>query len=289
MKRILFIVNPKSGDRKKGHLQDLVNQFLPSSQFETRLDFTTHAGHAKELAKRGIDEAWDYVVAAGGDGTINEVASQLIGKTPALGIIPYGSGNGFARHLQIPLLDKQAVQALANCQVVPIDVGYVNQHPFFCTSGVGFDSLIGKKFEELPHRGLKGYLKTVWREIRKFEGLQMHIEGEEAQRAFLFTAANAGQFGNNAWIAPLADISDGKLDFCMVKPFPLRLLPMLGYRLIRKSLRNSAYYSSFSHSSCKLTLSEEFPYHADGEIIGIAQELHWTIESKALRVVVPLR
>jgi YegS/Rv2252/BmrU family lipid kinase len=286
-KRILFIINPKSGDRKKGHLQDLVNKHLPSDLFETRLDFTTHAGHAKELAQNGIRENWHCIVAAGGDGTINEVASQLIGSEAALGIIPYGSGNGFARHLGIHLNDEKAVQQLASNVAVKIDVGFVNDHPFFCTSGVGFDSLVGEQFEKMPERGLRGYVRTVWREIRAFNGLAMEIAGKNSESYFLFTAANAGQFGNNAWIAPHADIADGKLEFCTVKPFPLWKLPLLGFKLLRRTIHQSRYYSSFPESECRVKLKEAFPFHADGEIKGVASEIHWRVQAAGLWVMKP--
>lgn len=289
-RRIHFIVNPRSGDRKKEHLHGLIQKYLSVDLFDTTLTFTTHGGHASELAAQSVADGFDIVIAAGGDGTINEIASQLIGTDVTLGIIPYGSGNGFARHLGVHMNDEKAVAEIAQNTILRIDVGFVNGFPFFCTSGAGFDSLVGQRFEELPHRGLKGYIRTVWREIRAYKGLQIQWEQEGKQYsapAFLFTAANAGQFGNNAWIAPHADIADGFLDFCLVKPFSLLKLPGLAWKMFRKKLPGSTYYQTFRATECKIQLPEIFPFHADGEIKGTSDVLHWTMKPASLNVLIP--
>ena len=143
---IHFIINPISGTAKKHGLPKLFEQHINKDQFDWEIKYTQHAGHATDIAANAVKQGVDYVVAVGGDGTVNEIGSALVSASTKLGIIPLGSGNGLARHLGIPLNPKKALEQILTGNTVKIDACDVNGQPFFCTSGVGFDALVSHSF-----------------------------------------------------------------------------------------------------------------------------------------------
>ena len=147
-KRILFILNPISGTVKKAGIPQLVENYLDHSLFDPVFRYTEYAGHATEIAQEACEDGYDIVVAVGGDGTINEVGRALIHTSTAMGILPCGSGNGLARHLKIPMNMKKALSIINQCDIRELDYGTINDNPFFCTCGMGFDAFISQKFAE---------------------------------------------------------------------------------------------------------------------------------------------
>jgi diacylglycerol kinase family enzyme len=157
-KKIVFILNPISGTSSKKEIPDLIDQTLDKEQFDYELRLTEYAGHAAEIAKVCANEGKDIVVAIGGDGTVNEVARSLVHTDTALGIIPCGSGNGLARHLCLPMDVKKSLQIINDCKIEAFDYGVINDLPFFCTCGMGFDAFISLKFAEAGKRGPITYI-----------------------------------------------------------------------------------------------------------------------------------
>ena len=146
-------MNPISGTSDKKDIPYLIEELLDKEQFDYSIRETEYAGHAYEIAKESKEQGIDIVVAVGGDGTVNEIGRALVHSNTALGIIPTGSGNGLARHLLIPMKIKGAIQVLNDCEITDLDYGIINEHPFFCTCGVGFDAFISEKFAEAGKRG----------------------------------------------------------------------------------------------------------------------------------------
>ena len=162
--KILFLINPNSGTRYKGRLPELIKKLTNPEIFEFEVHITRFKGEATEIVRQKLQEGYRYFVAVGGDGTVNEIGKVLINSPAILGIIPIGSGNGLARHLKIPLDPVQAIQVINNLNIKDIDYGVINNMPFFCTCGIGFDALIGEKFDQNKRRGLASYVKTVFSE-----------------------------------------------------------------------------------------------------------------------------
>lgn len=163
-------------------------------------------------------------MAVGGDGTVNEVGRALVNTKTAMGILPCGSGNGLARHLNLPMNLKKCIDILNDCDIHTLDYGLINRHPFFCTCGMGFDAFISMKFAEAGKRGPITYMQKILEEGLSYQPETYEIEDEEGTRrykAFLVSAANASQYGNNAYIAPQASMSDGLLDIIIMEPFDL--------------------------------------------------------------------
>ena len=179
-KRIVFIVNPISGTQNKQYILKLLPEVLNQSLFEWHVAGTEYAGHATLLAKNYAAEHYDAIIAIGGDGTVNEVARSLVHTEATLGIIPCGSGNGLARHLHIPMDPRGAINVINRFAIQAVDYGKINDIPFFCTCGVGFDAFVSSKFATAGKRGLLSYLENTLREGLKYkpDTYDIEIEGE---------------------------------------------------------------------------------------------------------------
>ena len=168
-KKILLIVNPISGTKSKVDAPSLINTYINKDLFDFDIRFTEYPGHATQMAREAVDEHYDIVAAVGGDGTVNEVARSLVNTPTALAVIPCGSGNGLARHLFIPMRAKEAIDILNDCVIRKLDYGTINDYPFFCTCGMGFDAYISQKFAEAGKRGPTTYVEYVLREGLKYK------------------------------------------------------------------------------------------------------------------------
>ncbi|WP_205502520.1 diacylglycerol/lipid kinase family protein [Rufibacter psychrotolerans] len=286
-----FILNPKSGVRSAVSVPDLIAEHLDTARWEAELIPTQYAGHATELARQAAAAGARLVVAVGGDGTVNEVARGLKGTNTALGILPKGSGNGLARHLGIPMALPQALALLNQPTFHRIDSCSINGHPFFCTAGIGFDGLVSSVFALSTKRGLSSYVQLVVREFRNFkaEAATVSINGRDLSSDFFVVAfANASQYGNNAYIAPMANIQDGLMDVCLIRHVGVAEAIQLGYGLMTKQIAHS-HLAEF-HTCATVRVHCEVPqyYHADGEPMGQATEFEVQIEPQSLEVIASL-
>ena len=291
-KQIEFIINPIAGTRSKLIFKDLIGKYLDSNQFAYHISYTQARGHAFELASEAVKAGKDYVVAVGGDGTVNETASALMSQSIPLGIIPVGSGNGLARHLGIPLNPVEAIKALNKVQKKLIDAGIANGKPFFCTAGIGFDAHIGRMFAQATKRGFNTYVKTVLQEFLTYspQTYQVLINDEAplTKEAFSITLANAAQFGNNAYISPEADIADGKLDLCMIEKYPKRVGLHLGLRLFNKTIHKSRFMTIKQIDKAVIKCLQADCYHLDGEFLPLEGSLKIEVAPGSLNVLTPI-
>ena len=291
MPHTCFIFNPTAGTGRRAEFPVLLQQQLGTA---TRGDYvlqpTEGPGHATELARAAAAAGYRVVVAVGGDGTVNEVGQGLLHQpATALGIVPRGSGNGLARHLRVPLGVGAALRRQRQPAFSRIDVGLVNGRPFFCTAGVGFDARVSEVFARAGTRGLSTYLRVTLQEYQTFAPVpvQVQADGENmVTDCFVLAFANASQYGNNAYIAPQADLRDGLLDMCLIDALPpwraaqvvlgmaLGTLPRTGgaaYRHVRRAMVQAA---------------APVGYHADGDYLGHATEFAVELLPLALEVAV---
>lgn len=289
-KQLLFILNPISGTQQKAALPELIERYLDHHQFTYRIVYTKYGGHARELAEEAKEAGLYAVVVAGGDGTVNEAGSALLHSNTALGILPFGSGNGLARHLQIPLTPVRAIQLLNQHEIQAIDAGMLNDRPFFCTAGLGFDAHVGQLFAGVKKRGFRTYVRIALEEFWKYEACtyQFTFDGQkEEHTCFALTFANAGQYGNNAWIAPEAVIDDGLLDVCMLKPFPYVEALGLGARLFAKNIHRSRFMQIRRAARLELSCPDARAMHLDGEYAVVEKHVSLRVEPKALQMLIP--
>lgn len=291
MKRsIAFIVNPISGTGNKNNIPQYIEQNLDKNRVDYKLYYTEYAGHAKKLTATLVDQGLDIVVAVGGDGTVNEVASSLIHTSTALGIIPSGSGNGLARHLGIPLNAQKAIQLLNETETSIIDYGKINDEIlFFCSCGVGFDALVSWKFAQAHKRGLITYCNIAIRENFSYQPEMYSLvtkEGIELKdKAFVIACGNAAQYGNDAFIAPHASIQDGLLDVTLIEPINFVDTPVLAYQLFAKRIDSNRKTKTLRSQKVTISRAKEGAMHYDGEPIMAPKDLSIEIIKGGLKVI----
>ncbi len=287
-KRILFVVNPISGGKKKTAFNKQVLEVLDLEKFDPTFKITDHANHAFELGKSAIEEGYDAVVAVGGDGTINELGSAILGTDMPLGIIPEGSGNGLALYLGIPLNESAAIRRINRFETTAVDTGVVNGRHFFNIAGLGFDASVSDRFAADNIRGPIGYLRSAINVLSDFQPstYTLTIDGKEYRKeAFMVSVANSPQYGNNAYIAPQASINDGLLDVCIVKKFPLYLFPKMVFHLFTKSADQSEYVEIIPGKEIIILRDGNGPVHVDGEPVEMGEKLEITIQPKSLKII----
>jgi YegS/Rv2252/BmrU family lipid kinase len=287
-KRIVFVVNPISGTQGKKAILKWIDERLDRSIYDYSIVKTEYAGHATQIAANAVQEKVDVVVAIGGDGTINEIARSLVHTDTALGIIPCGSGNGLARHLRIPMEPKAAIDVLNRGVDLCIDYGKINNIPFFCTCGVGFDAFISLKFADSGKRGLLTYLENTLHESLTYQPETYEIENEEGTvkyKAWLIACGNASQYGNDAYIAPQASLTDGLMDVTIMEPFTVLDVPSLTFQLFNKTIDQNSRVKTMRAKKIKIHRVNEGVMHFDGDPLMAGKELEVEIIPGGLRVI----
>lgn len=255
---IHFILNPNAGtnsQQKRAKIQRILAAVPDAKVWQTQ-----KITHAKELTQKALAEGATKIIAIGGDGTVNEVASTLLNSQIPLGIIPMGSGNGLARHIGIPLSFEMALKRALNGTIITIDAGKWNDRPFFCTAGIGFDATVAAHFAQ---RGKRGFINYLFSTLVSLNYQAIEIKGKGP--IFSLTVANANQFGNNAYISPESDLQDGLLEVIEIKPSHIWSLANLGISLFRKKLHLHPLVKITTVKSMKFEAKKGIPYHLDGE------------------------
>jgi diacylglycerol kinase (ATP) len=292
---VLFIVNPISGTGKQKKIAPMLKQHLDQTKFKSTVVFTQYPAHATEIS-RDASVKFPFVVAVGGDGTVNEVARGLVESNAIMGIIPIGSGNGLARHLNLPLDISEAIKVFNKQLVQSIDTASINGQRFVNVAGIGFDAHIAHLYSAEKKRGPIPYIKIATTEFQSYKAkeYQITIEGKcITEKAFLISFANSSQFGNNAYISPHALINDGLLDICILKEFPMVEAPQLAVKLFNKRLDKSRYMKIIRATKVKLISDQVIKGHLDGEPVCFSDVLDINIHPSSLQVIynetVPVR
>jgi YegS/Rv2252/BmrU family lipid kinase len=264
--KTLFIVNPTSGSssRRKQFTQ-FSSHLLANPDYN--LVETEYRGHARGLATHA-KALFQTIVAVGGDGTINEVVSGILGSDVILGIMPLGSGNGLAYHLGIPHNFTDALRVIEEAEPKPIDIIWVNDRIVINVGGIGFDGHVAKLFNSSAKRGLMAYIRLILRELINFKEFEYGIEAPNLHhkgKAFIIAIANGSEFGNRFKIAPIAKHNDGKLVLVIIRKPPFFKLIQLFVHGYQGKLAPSKYYQTHILENAALTFDNSVA-HVDGEI-----------------------
>jgi diacylglycerol kinase (ATP) len=289
-KKISFIINPISGGINKQHFPALIGRTLDRNLFDVEINFTRSAAHNLELAQQAAEVKKDIVVAVGGDGTINNIAKYMVNTGILFGIVPQGSGNGLARHLRIPLDNTKAIQVINKLHRKNIDTGMANDQFFLNVAGAGFDAHVSWMFANAPKRGFWSYTKITLNEFANYkpQSYELVVDGKTITNdAFIICVANGSQYGNNAYIAPQANLDDGLFDISIMKPFKTYQMPVIGLEMFLKKYNHSKYVDALKGSDILIKRGEEGVFNIDGEPVMMGKDVHIRILPESLKVIVP--
>lgn len=289
MKKILFIVNPVAGKKRRQSLVENINRLCTEGDYVYQITYTQYAGHGTELAKKAAQQNFDIVAVAGGDGSINEVLQGIYDTSTLLAILPVGSGNGIARSLKIPLNPARAIRLLREGSVRRIDVGAANGRLFLGTAGVGFDALVTKKFQNDACRGFCTYINLILKHLYSYKPQTWSIEVDgkrEETRVFMATVANALQLGYGFYLAPRARMDDGRLEFVQIRETSSCRLMILGVSAFLRLLQTSRKVRSRPVREVRIYKNGEFYIQLDGEAIPCDSSVHIRLMPEKLRVIV---
>lgn len=291
-KKIMFIINPISGVYKKKNVPEKIARYIDYVQYDYTIRFTQYAGHATLIAQQAVAEGYDVCVAVGGDGSINEVAQSLVGTNTALGIIPYGSGNGFATHLKIPPRDAEgALRVLNTGKSVKLDLGKSNLRYFVSNAGFGIDSSVARRFHHHAIRGLASYAWAIVKELLfYFQPFHAKVEIDDVtieRDFFLFTAFNANQYGYDYAVYPFTSMKDGVLDVIVLNRFPLwKLFWIVGCLMMKRAdlIKESESYRA---KRIKIYGNKKMVYQFDGDSVIHHDDIEIEIVPNCIQVIVP--
>lgn len=285
--KALFLVNERSGARRRFDVAEVIRRAAACA-------YEIVPCRAKEelpgIIARAEGEEFDVVYAVGGDGTVHETAKHLIGRKPALAILPIGSGNGFARHIGLPLDPVEAVRSCSAGTIVTIDTAEVNGTPFLGVMGMGFDALVAERFASSTVRGFGTYVQEGVAVFLRFRAEEYELETAAqrmTKRAFVVAIANSGQYGNNARIAPLASLQDGLLDVVVIEDASLLRALLLLPPLFRGTLHRSRGVHGLQTPEVTIRRASAGPAHLDGEPYALPAELRVRVVPRSLRLLVP--
>ncbi len=286
-----FIFNPRSGHNARNpYLLQRTRAFIAENALNSTIQLTERPKHATELARLALAEGSEAVIAIGGDGTLNEVATALVDCPQSLGLIPCGSGNGLGRHLGIPKPDKSAYDTLLSGRHRSIDYGTANGHHFFNVAGMGFDAEISTRFNLLTRRGLMSYVSTTlkaWNSYRP-ASYSIHSEiGSVTTDAFIIAVANSDQYGNNCYVAPGASVSDGVINLTVIKKVNWITAMPLAARLFFGSISHSPHVICLSGPEFQIERTDSGPIHTDGEVHQTDATVEVRVHHQGLNVIVP--
>ena len=286
--KIRFIINPISGKKHKDNLPQQIKEHLDHSRFDHEICVSEYPGHSCILAKDAINQHIDILAVAGGDGSINEVGTPLIGTDMALAVIPCGSGNGLSRCLNIPLDPIKALEVINRNYRRPIDTVTVNDQPFISISGTGYDAKVAEDYGKDPRRGFETYFRYIILNYitMKEQPYTVIMPNETLDvKAFFISFANSNQMGYDFPISPRASLWDGKVDLCIVqKPNPFEL-PIMGGYMIDGMMDKAPKVKIIQTPEATIIRPRADVINLDGESVMMEKDLHLKVNPLSLNII----
>ncbi|MFH1207510.1 MAG: diacylglycerol kinase family protein [Patescibacteria group bacterium] len=288
-----FILNPIAGNGKQMHAIGQIQSFCRAQGWTFETVITNGPGEAVTLSRQAAGK-YEVIVAVGGDGTVNEVVTGIIGSRAILGILPAGSGNDFALTIGLSKNAKKGLEILKSATLKTIDLGQVDGNRYFINGiGIGFDGeAAGRVRQYLKFfGGFWAYLIAVLRTLvtYRFQQARVTIDGREIYNGPLFLVAtcNGTSYGGGFRVTPMAKIDDGQFDVCLVEKtgrwYALRNLP--------KFLKGTHLSMPEVHmyTGCKVEIESDcgLSAHVDGEILPPGKKHSIRILPKQLKIIVP--
>ncbi len=289
-KIIWFVINPIAGGKNKNHIPSTIHKYLNIQMYDAHILTSQSAEHTLQLAKKAVEEKVAILVAVGGDGTINNIAKFTKNSQTKLAIIPLGSGNGFARELKLYGSTQRAIQIINQGKSTQVDSGNINDEFFVNLCGIGFDAHVGSLFAGSVKRGLRSYLSIIWKELLNFKPERVHIQTDTTSvesTVFMVSICNGPQFGNNAFIAPNATLTDGLFDITIIEQFPAWKIPFIAGCMLLKKINWVKEIKQLKAHSIQLQRVKPGFVNIDGEPVWMQAELNIGMYAKSIAVLTP--
>lgn len=291
MKQVLVLINPKSGTGTPCRYIEAIEKVWDTPEHDLSFQFTQSAQDGAAKVRRAVERGTETVLVVGGDGVVNTIGSELVNTPVRMGVVPAGSGNGFARHFKIPLQPEAAARALLNGVATAIDVGRVNGRLFFVTCSMAWDGALVESFEKYPFRGLVPYVLAGAQQLLEYraEPFHVHIDDEtlEFKQPMIFTIANLSQFGSDVYVAPDARADSGDLELVAIEKKHLPLLLSQIHRFIEKNFHHHSLVVNRHFKKMIVHRGTDSPIQLDGEIMHAGKEITVDVLPGALNVIIP--
>lgn len=288
MKKALLVINPRSGKGKAPMIEMAAIRIAQEHGYELTVRKVEDHGHGTQFAQEAVSSGMDRVVSAGGDGTLNSIAAGLIGTNVALGIIPLGSGNGYARSLELPLEPTEALHRAFTGTAKLMDVCYLNDHAFLGVAGIGFDARVAHRFDKSKGRGMWGYAKIIIQEVLGAKPMKVTVitNGERiTEQVLMAVFCNTREFGNGAVISPGSRPDDGLAEIRLVRKPPFFSMLKALWQIYTHRADSSKFIRNLVTTEATVVQGGTLA-HLDGEPLDVGNDVRFRLETGRLWVVV---
>ena len=288
-----MLINPRAGQGFSfDRLRTVMDRVWDRPGLDVSYQFSHSITDGKRKTRRAVDQGVDTVLVVGGDGMVNSIGGELVGQSVALGVIPVGSGNGFARHFGIPLDPEKAAAVLFESERCAIDVGTANGSPFFVTCSLAWDATVVRTFEKFPVRGILPYVFSAAYEFLGYLPQPFEVTMDDQETLHLgdplvFTIANLTQYGGGARIAPKAHPSDGYMELVMMQRKHTAWLVANVGRLFDGTIYKMPNVVTRRFRKLDVQRKKPTPIQMDGELVDAPAAVSIQVLPKALTVLVP--
>lgn len=291
MKQVLALINPKSGVGGSHRYISAVEKIWDTPEHDISFQFSQSAEDGTAKVRRAIKRGTDTILVIGGDGMANSIGSELVGTDIRFGIIPAGSGNGFARHFNIPLHPIEAAKALLEGHTQRIDVGKVNDRYFFVTCSMAWDGALVESFEKYPFRGIVPYVLAGAQQLLEYKAQPFHVDLDDEQLEFkhplIFTVANLSQFGSDVLVAPDAKADSGNLELVAIEKKNMPLVLSQIHLFIEKTFHKHPLVTNRHFKTMAVHRENASPIQIDGELMKAETDIRIEVLPRALNVIIP--
>jgi YegS/Rv2252/BmrU family lipid kinase len=291
MKQILVLINPKSGVGGPYRYIAAIEKVWDTADHDVSFQFSQSAEDGAEKVRRAIESGTDTVLVVGGDGMVNTIGSVLVDTEIRLGVVPAGSGNGFARHFKIPLQPEAAARCLLEGYTKQIDVGEVNGRLFFVTCSMAWDGALVETFEKFPFRGIVPYVLAGATQLLEYKAQPFHvnIDGEavEFKHPLIFTVANLSQFGSDVLVAPDAKADSGDLELVAIEKKDMPFVLSQVHRFVERTFHQHPHVTNRHFKQMTVQREIDSPIQIDGELFEGGAHVEVRVRPAALHVIVP--
>ncbi len=291
MNQVLVLINSKSGAGSPYRYISAIEKVWDTPDHDVVFQFSQSARDGADKVRRAIERGTDTVLVVGGDGMVNTIGSVLVNTKVRLGVVPAGSGNGFARHFKIPLHPDAAAKALLDGYTASIDVGKVNGRLFFVTCSMAWDGALVETFEKFPFRGIVPYVLAGASQLLEYKAqpFRVDIDGEEInfKHPLIFTVANLSQFGSDVLVAPDAQADSGDLELVAIEKSSMPLVLSQVHRFIEKTFHQHPHVTNRHFKRMTVERENDSPIQIDGEIFDGGTFIEVEVLPSALNVIIP--